>query len=159
MAHYKPERDREKGRQQMARWRERGNNREAEKERKRLWRQQPNVVARENERQRTYRVNNPDRFRQYKETYLAKVWAEAIAVYGDHCVCCGETERAFLTFDHINGGGRKERMALGIRTSMLYALRKLNFPTTLQMLCWNCNAAKSYDGSCPHKHALLRLVK
>jgi hypothetical protein len=27
------------------------------------------------------------------------------------CVCCGETERDFLTLDHINGGGGQHRVA------------------------------------------------
>lgn len=160
MANYNPERDREKGRRQMEKWRTIGENRKYERERRARWRaSRPDLVAAEAERQRQNRKADPDRFRAYKDVYIEKVWQDAFRVYGNHCVCCGETERAFLTFDHIHGGGRKERAALKIRTSMVYALRKLGFPKTLQILCWNCNAAKSYRGGCPHQHAVLRLVK
>src|ERR1019366_4483037 len=36
-----------------------------------------------------------------------------IAAYGGKCACCGETERIFLTIDHIGGGGAEHRRQFG----------------------------------------------
>lgn len=68
--------------------------------------------------------------------------------YGNICKCCGLNDIRFLTVDHINndGGGK-------YRDSNFYSwIIKNNFPDNLQLLCWNCNCAKSKNnGICPHK--------
>ena len=79
----------------------------------------------------------------------------ALAAYGGVCACCGEAAPAFLTIDHIGGGGNAHRRALsgGGRTSFrIYAwLRRQGYPTGYRVLCWNCNLARGVYGGCPHE--------
>ena len=79
---------------------------------------------------------------------------QALCGYGNKCVCCGETTKEFLTFDHINGGGSKHRNVLkGKRAGYSYYkwIIDNNFPKELQILCHNCNQAKGLYGKCPHE--------
>jgi hypothetical protein len=71
------------------------------------------------------------------------------------CACCGERETAFLTIDHINGGGNKHR-----RQNKIVSLYKWihsqwlttgKYPTGFQVMCMNCNVGKFRCGVCPHK--------
>lgn len=79
------------------------------------------------------------------------------AAYGGYrCNCCGETERRFLTIDHIHNDGaawRKatlgSRLATGARTYRW--LMTHGFPKGHQVLCMNCNFGKRMNGGiCPH---------
>ena len=67
------------------------------------------------------------------------------------CACCNEPHLRFLTVDHINGGGNKQRKTIG--QGRLYQwLIKNNFPDGYQILCFNCNAGREYNGGiCPHE--------
>jgi hypothetical protein len=78
---------------------------------------------------------------------------KVIKHYGSQCSCCGEKEFKFLTIDHINNDGATHRKLLDIRGGGKEFCRwiiKNNYPTYLQILCWNCNCAKGYWGKCPH---------
>ncbi len=68
--------------------------------------------------------------------------------YGNHCVCCGETDLDFLTLDHReNDGGQLRRFRSQSYTRIIFD----GFPNYLQVLCWNCNMGKSaHKGVCPH---------
>lgn len=73
--------------------------------------------------------------------------------YGNKCSCCNEKEIAFLSIDHINGGGNKHRKKIS-KSSKTLPYRWIisnNFPETLQLLCMNCNFAKGKLGKCPHE--------
>ncbi len=72
---------------------------------------------------------------------------------GIRCACCGETNIVFLTIDHINGGGVQHRRAIKNKggVNFYHYLAKNNFPSGYQVLCFNCNAAKSILGQCPHQ--------
>lgn len=81
--------------------------------------------------------------------------------YGRICKCCGETEKAFLTLDHINGDGSEQRRdASGINRGggtnwRFYMVRKAQktgeWPEDLQILCYNCNCGRQRNGGiCPH---------
>lgn len=76
-----------------------------------------------------------------------RIKAEVMAAYGHTCLCCGETNLAFLSIDHIDrydGAGPKTG-------SVLYAwLRAQNFPSGFRVLCINCNFALGKFGYCPH---------
>lgn len=66
--------------------------------------------------------------------------------YGTSCLFCGESEPLFLTIDHINGGGNKEKKELGIYGDDFYEwLLQRNFPEGYQTLCMNCNQGKERD--------------
>jgi hypothetical protein len=81
--------------------------------------------------------------------------AAVLAAYGGCCQCCGEAEPVFLAIDHINNDGAAHRRELGIDRQMgggatFYRWLVTNgFPPGFQVLCHNCNWAKSHGG-CPH---------
>jgi hypothetical protein len=100
---------------------------------------------------RKYRDKYPERVKEYAQRYRLKLRAEVIGAYGGICVCCGESELAFLTLDHIDGGGTKSRRRHGLGDAYYVHLRKNGFPSGLQILCANCNMAKDRPGGCPHQ--------
>lgn len=70
---------------------------------------------------------------------------ETIQHYNGKCVQCGEANWAFLEFDHINNDGRLHRRQLiehGERFGVDWIIKN-NYPNSLQLLCANCNLAKS----------------
>lgn len=71
--------------------------------------------------------------------------------YGTKCACCGETERAFLTFDHVAKDGAAHRKQIGTGGHLCEVLERDGFPPGFQVLCHNCNWARSALGACPHK--------
>lgn len=83
-------------------------------------------------------------------------WKQAIKEqafnhYGRACACCGESERAFLQIDHIDGNGAEHRKTIGRGAYQIYAWLKRNeYPEGFQVLCANCNWAKHFQGACPH---------
>lgn len=71
--------------------------------------------------------------------------------YGKKCVCCGESSHHFLTLDHINNDGNIHRKEIGRSTDKLHSwIKKNDFPSDIQLLCWNCNWGKKKWGECPH---------
>jgi len=67
------------------------------------------------------------------------------------CKGCEESHEEFLTIEHINGGGNKERKEFkGARTFYEY-LVKMDYPDGLMVLCYNCNCSKGAFGYCPHE--------
>jgi hypothetical protein len=67
------------------------------------------------------------------------------------CACCGETTTEFLCIDHIAGGGRKHKKEVGGMSGFYNWMLSNKFPEGFQILCHNCNMAKGFYGSCPHK--------
>lgn len=69
------------------------------------------------------------------------------------CACCGEDMLDFLQIDHINGR-KKYGHDRNFSGSALYRwIVKSGFPPDMQVLCANCNFAKSKkqcNGICPH---------
>lgn len=75
---------------------------------------------------------------------------KVITAYGGKCNCCEEKEISFLSIDHIGGGGNTHRRQLGGGGQKLYAfLRRNGYPSGYQVLCYNCNFAKSTNKKCP----------
>ena len=64
------------------------------------------------------------------------------------CSCCGENTLAFLTIDHISGGGRKERLS---DPGRIRRLKKEGFPPGFRVLCISCNHCLGNRGYCPHQ--------
>lgn len=88
----------------------------------------------------------------------ARIKEAVFAAYGGYkCACCGETEKAFLTIDHIeNDGAAHRRSITGKRHSAGFHtyiwLVKNSFPNGFQVLCMNCNHGKRMNGGiCPHQ--------
>ncbi len=82
-----------------------------------------------------------------------------LELYGRECQCCGETNEAFLTLDHVNGGGaehRAERSRAGVLADAVREFR----PDLYQILCWNCNTGRHMNGGiCPHQEAALTVER
>ena len=102
--------------------------------------------------------DNPELARSRQNEYRWNIRTKAIKEYGGICVCCGEKEMRFLTFDHINGGGLKERKASGKSgVDFIYKLTRdavirNKKREDIQILCYNCNMSKGFYGKCPHKN-------
>jgi hypothetical protein len=77
---------------------------------------------------------------------------EMAAAYGGACSCCGETKWEFLTLDHVRGKGHQERKRLGRKGVDFYRhLKRQGWPQDdYRLLCFNCNLASGFYGSCPH---------
>jgi hypothetical protein len=77
---------------------------------------------------------------------------EAVAAYGGKkCVCCGENEPAFLSIDHIDGGGNQHKKEVGKGAAFYRWLRDNSYPSGFQVLCMNCQFGKRINGVCPHQ--------
>lgn len=105
-------------------------------------------------------TSNTGRFKQCKECFSAKqveykneLWKIISERYGETCQCCGEAERKFLTIDHMNNDGAAQRRRDGNKGGYAFWLWLIrhDLPDGFQTLCWNCNCAKWFHGTCPHK--------
>lgn len=86
------------------------------------------------------------RVRQRRQATKQKVFD----YYGGKCACCGETERGFLTIDHVNNDGANQRKTLPSDRLPAWLVRN-GFPEGYQILCWNCNCGRANNGGvCPH---------
>jgi len=97
-----------------------------------------------------------DRERYLKERELRVAYSKVynqicrntfLTLYGNKCICCGETQEEFLTIDHINGqtGKKKEDSRVAYRKAVD------EFPSkNYQILCMNCNHSFGVYGYCPH---------
>ncbi len=102
-----------------------------------------------------YREENrkKDIIRRRKRKY------RVLKYYGGKCACCNLEQYEFLCIDHIEGGGNEHRRSLqmsktrcGSSSTNFYKwLEKNNYPEGFQVLCHNCNMAKSIYGICPHQ--------
>lgn len=85
-----------------------------------------------------------------RRRYDARLKRQAMLAYGGRCSCCGEDELIFLTIDHLDNSGAEHRRILGRGGARLYQwLKARGYPEGFQVLCFNCNFAKS-NGGCPH---------
>lgn len=90
--------------------------------------------------------------RERHKIWRQRVYSEVIKAYGSKCVCCGETNIGFLTIDHVNNDGWKERQETGTRGGYTFYKKIVSegFPNRYQLLCYNCNLSKSRFGECAH---------
>lgn len=117
-------------------------------------------VERVQKRSKTYHLANRDRLLPAARARNRKIKARVMAAYSSEvpaCACCREIEPLFLAIDHIDGGGAKQRKALGLQTGDQFYrwLIKQNFPPGYRVLCHNCNLGRSLNGGkCPHEVSL-----
>lgn len=98
-----------------------------------------------------YRANHEKRKQQLRDQTKRRK-SLVFEHYSLSCACCAETNIHFLTIDHIDGDGSSHRKVIGQGGRAFYQwLIKNNFPGRFQMLCFNCNHAKSIYGVCPHQ--------
>lgn len=94
-----------------------------------------------------YYINNKERLRNLRLDVLKHYGGDMPS-----CKCCGENGLVFLAIDHINGDGNKHRKEIfkDGKGNIISWIIKNNYPDLFQILCHNCNNAKSILGSCPH---------
>ena len=102
---------------------------------------------------RDFFQNHRQKVYLYAQKYRQKQKDIVIDHYKAKCACCGETIREFLCVDHVNNDGNKHRREMrNTSGSSIYHWLILNeFPDGFQLLCYNCNMAKSIYGICPHQ--------
>ena len=118
--------------------------------------------------QAAWRERNPGKYSEYNQKSLRKLKREVMDAYGGACSCCGETELAFLTIDHVNGDGAEHRRQLAAEVGSSWGqagaptyrwLRKNGFPEGFQVMCANCNCGKQWNGGvCPHQQQVNELL-
>ena len=109
--------------------------------------------------------------RSYRKTERHKAWRkkalekqsirarelkrEIMLRYGGKCICCEIDDVRFLSLDHVNNDGYLERAGKKNRPSGYFMYKRIvtaGYPTTLQVMCFNCNIGRQHNGGeCPHK--------
>ena len=109
-----------------------------------------------------WREANPTKIRRYKKKWRSnhphdgrsryrELRSDTIEKLGGVCVCCGESEKKFLTIEHVNGGGRQHRADRGT-SGILRDIRDSGYDQEMfKVLCYNCNCSKGRWGYCPHQ--------
>jgi hypothetical protein len=101
---------------------------------------------------REWSARNRDRVNQQGRERHRRVRERVLLKYGGKCQCCGVSQYEFLAIDHVRGGGCKERREKHFPNSQAFYnyLDKQDKSDKYQILCHNCNSAKSFYGGCPH---------
>lgn len=100
-----------------------------------------------------YSRANPEKTATYHRKWRWALKLEVLKAYGNRCSCvgCSEKRAEFLSLEHPNGGGRKERAEVRAIGTAFYAyVKKLGFPKRYTLLCFNCNCSIGFYGYCPH---------
>lgn len=94
-----------------------------------------------------YRPNKAKNARSVRQDRKLRVQGK----YGGKCVCCSETEPAFLTVDHVNGSGNAHRQT--VRGDDFYKwLDSNSVSEEYVLMCFNCNTGRWVNGgTCPHR--------
>lgn len=103
-----------------------------------------------------YWRNNRDKANKYKKRYHDKLKKQVFDILGWKCECCKETIPEFLTVDHIENDGYKERInthrAYYRKIIKLYKENPDEVYKRYRTLCFNCNLGRVINGGiCPHK--------
>lgn len=101
-----------------------------------------------------WRDNNPDKIKtmRLKHTQVQRSLRESIIkAYGGVCSNpnCLDSRIECLTIDHVNNDGNKWRKVHGTGLPFYKWIVANNYPTFLQVLCWNCNLVKHFYGRYP----------
>jgi hypothetical protein len=90
------------------------------------------------------RIKSPEIYRSAGRRCRAKLRQRIFDKLGHACVKCGFADERALCIDHVNGGGRQEKLA--IRNQHKF-LKKVIDDTSgaYQILCANCNMIKMVE--------------
>jgi len=94
---------------------------------------------------------NKKREREINHEYQESLKLEVLGHYSGgfpKCAKCGIEDIRVLSIDHINGDGCKHRRELGMGAGFPFYcwLKKNNYPLGFQVLCFNCQAIKRFEG-------------
>ena len=96
--------------------------------------------------QQKYRLNNREKIKENNRKHHLKKRNELFDLLGNKCCKCGFSDKRALQIDHINGGGRSERIKYNTKDFHRIVLRSLkNNENKYQLLCANCNWIKRYE--------------
>lgn len=98
------------------------------------------------EPQRFYRNHKKKRI-QEAGAYWRKTKKMALEALGGKCVRCGFTDERALQFDHVNGGGVKDKKATTRQYHKVIIESFLNGENKFQILCANCNWIKRFENN------------
>ena len=124
----------------------------SEEDRKRYfekYKNDPDYVKHRSEVNKKWYQKNKERSNLKSRKNEKRIRLEVLNHYGGKCACCGESRHEFLAIDHISGGGRKHRSAIGGKIHRW--LQRNNFPEGFRVLCHNCNMSLGLYGYCPHQ--------
>lgn len=97
-------------------------------------------------------MNNVEKNKEVRKKSKTKVREAFLNMYGNKCVCCGETIYEFLTLEHKLGQkGVKRSYKKSGQYAYAEAIKEYR-PDLYEVLCWNCNCAKGRYGYCPHQN-------
>ena len=106
----------------------------------------------DNKKRKTYYLENRLKAINNIRINHLKKKNKCLEYYGAVCACCGESNPGFLTIDHIGNNGAIHRKQIKYQSIYNWLVTN-NFPDGFQVLCWNCNSGKYYNGGiCPHKN-------
>jgi len=109
----------------------------------------------EKARGKKYRVENSSEIEQRRRDLTLEVYSHYSKVISKSdvpvcaCVGCGEKHIEFLTLDHINGRKSMNHAPSLKAEKLCRRLKRDDYPVGIQVLCWNCNSAKSNNPFCP----------
>lgn len=90
-----------------------------------------------------------------RRLFWQRLKMDAFMAYGGpKCVCCGVSEPMFLNIDHVNRNGAAHIREIGKSAGFrIYGwLKRHRYPAGFQVLCFNCNCAREFNGGiCPHQ--------
>jgi len=120
---------------------------------KQEWRKRHPEAARESVRKD--HEKHKDKYQERRRALGLSRKIEALFYYSDghmKCACCGESMIEFLSIDHVFGGGHRHLKET--KAGSIYQwLRRADYPSGFQVLCYNCNCSKGFFGECPHETA------
>ncbi len=124
-------------------------------ERRSRWKNDPDYRRKNRESCKRYRNKNKKKLSERMRSTRAKIRTEVLEIYGGRCECCRESTKEFLALDHVHGGGAKHRKAIGPNKILKILHDHGKRLPDFQILCHNCNMAKSCYGRCPHNIPLI----
>jgi hypothetical protein len=92
-----------------------------------------------------WRRKNPARLKATLAKYYQKLKESMLKAYSSGkpaCKWCGQVDIDILCLDHVNNDGNIHRKALGGTMRVYQWIRKHNYPSGFQVLCYNCNNKK-----------------
>jgi len=117
------------------------------------YQQRPEVKKHRNEYMKKWNKKNPIRAKMVRDRKWAKLRLLILQRIGGKlpkCACCGETNLIFLAIDHIKNTGWRDRKRGLTGSAFYWSLKRKKLLKDFQILCHNCNWAKSHGG-CPHQ--------
>jgi hypothetical protein len=94
-------------------------------------------------RQKNYRDLNQEQIKKNEKEKRFRIRNEVLSKLGNSCVVCGESERSFLSIDHIHNDGKLDREKFSNLYNFLSHINKLpEINQKYQVMCHNHNREK-----------------